>query len=429
MDATKYASKLARMESATLLSVLDSQAADFIRRLAESYRFTFQELKQVSQAARDLQMWSEAPLQHWWEQTDTVSGGDLRSRKKSLLLQLAEHMSAVGASEKVYPESGLGATPRRQVRLQETQTSRKIMGLCPAYSEETVCCGLHTLDAVRGCPFSCSYCTIQTFYGETAELEEGLAAKLAEIELDPQCRYHIGTGQASDSLVWGNRGGILEALLEFATDNPNVLLELKTKSDNVSYLVQQEIPENVVCSWTLNTDNVICSEEKGAAGLDNRLRAARRLADRGVPVGFHFHPMIFYRDWEDDYRRLVGEVLERFTPDEVSFISMGSVTLIKPVLQEIRRRGGETKILQMERVQDHHGKLTYPDELKLRLFGTLYDAFKPWHQRVFFYLCMETASIWRGVFGHAYSTNSEFESDFLDRCLPSTVRPVLRAAT
>ena len=108
---------------------------------------------------------------------------------------------------------------------------------------------------------------------------------------------------------------------------------------------------------------------------------------------------------------------------------MGSVTLIKPVIQEIRRRGGESKILQMEMVRDHHGKLTYPDDVKLDLYQTLYSAFRPWHQRVFFYLCMETASIWTRALGSAYPTNRAFEDAFLDRCLPDRGVTPSRCAT
>jgi len=429
MNSTEYAEKLARMESETFLPVLEPQEAGFIRRLAGTYRFTYQELRQVSLIARDLQMWREAGLQRWWESAEETAPGAGRGRKKALLQQLTAHKAALEGAEKIYPDSGLAEPPLRHVKLQENKSSNRVLGLCPAYSEETVCCGLRTLDAVRGCPFSCSYCTIQTFYGETAELEADLAGKLSEIELDPRRRYHIGTGQASDSLVWGNRGGILETLLGFAADHPNVLLELKTKSDNISYLAQHDIPENVVCSWTLNTESVIRNEEKGAASLEKRLQAARGLADRGVPVSFHFHPMVYYAGWERDYPDLASRVVGAFSPDEISFISMGTVTMIKPVIQEIRRRGGETKILQMERVQDHHGKLTYPDEVKREIFRTLYEAFRPWHQRVFFYLCMETAPIWREVLGFAYDTNTEFESDFLNRCLPTSSASVRSAAT
>lgn len=418
MDAAEYAGKLAAMEPKTLLPVLEDQQAGFIRQLAHEYRFTYQELRQISQAARDFQMWGVNSLQRWWIHSEEGLQATGRERKKTMLRELRKRLAELEGAAKEYPPGGFTDPPRRSVRLQEANTSRKLLGLCPAYSEETVCCGLHTLDAVRGCPFSCSYCTIQTFYGDTAELESDLVAKLSEIDLDPRRRYHIGTGQASDSLVWGNRGGALEALLGFADDHPNVLLELKTKSANVAHLTTGQIPDNVVCTWTLNTPTVIENEEKGTATLRQRLNAARIVADRGIAVGFHFHPMVFYRGWGEDYPSLARMLMDSFAPTEVSFISMGTVTLIKPVIQEIRRRGGDTKILQMDRITDHHGKLTYPDPIKIRLFENLHVAFRPWHQEVFFYLCMETARIWEAVLGYAYPDNGIFEKDFLDHCLP-----------
>jgi len=175
----------------------------------------------------------------------------------------------------------------------------------------------------------------------------------------------------------------------------------------------------VVCSWTLNTDTIITNEEHGTATLARRLRAARLAADHQIPVAFHFHPMVHYRGWSEDYHELVSQVLERFESHEVSFVSMGSVTMIKPVVQEIRKRGGQTKILQMEMVADPHAKLTYRDAIKLQLFQTLFASFAPWHQDVFFYLCMETEAIWRQVLGFSYPTNDDFERDFLDRGLPA----------
>jgi len=61
------------------------------------------------------------------------------------------------------------------------------------------------------------------------------AEKLLNLKLDQNKTYHIGTGESSDSLMWGNREGILDALFLFAANNPNVILEFKTKSDNVKY--------------------------------------------------------------------------------------------------------------------------------------------------------------------------------------------------
>jgi spore photoproduct lyase len=407
-----YADKLQGFVGQTLLPRLDAPSQDFIRELALTYRFTFQELRQVAQAARDLEMWAEGPLESLWRQLESSLPGTGRQRKKALLQGLGERLQELSRGPKVYPEAGLSPPRRRPVRLEERHTDKELLGLCPAYSDRTVCCGLYTLDAVRGCPFGCSYCTIQTFYGQSAELESDLSARLNAVELDPDRRYHIGTGQSSDSLVWGNRGGQLDSLLGFAADHPNVLVELKSKSDNVHHLLEAQVPDNVVCSWSLSTETLIRNEEHFTASLERRLAAARSVADSRTRVAFHFHPMIHYHGWRADYSEVARRLVDQFRPSEVAFVSMGSVTLIKPVAQEIRRRGGHTKILQMELVPDVHGKLTYPDSIKLKLFQHLYRELTPWHGEVFFYLCMEPTQIWEQTFGHSYPTNQDFADDF-----------------
>jgi spore photoproduct lyase len=370
-------------------------------------------------------MWREESLTDWWRNEETQVSVQGRERKKEILRRLDVRLEGLRSQATRYPAEGLAPPPRRSVRLAETESGGDVFGRCPAYSEHTVCCALRTIDAVRGCPFGCSYCTIQTFYGETAELEPDLAEKLDAVELDPDHLYHVGTGQASDSLVWGDRGGMLEALLAFARKHSNVVLELKTKSDNVRPLLEVgDIPANLLCSWSLSPDTVIDNEEHGTASLARRLSAARAVADLGLRIGFHFHPMVSYDRWRDDYAAIADEIMARFTADEVAFVSMGAPTFIRPVIQEIRRRGGETKILQTDLVQDHHGKLTYPDGIKRELYRHLYACLQPWQSRVFFYLCMETAAVWNDSLGWAFSTNQEFERAFAEHCLRPSKEPL-----
>ena len=138
------------------------------------------------------------------------------------------------------------------------------------------------------------------------------------------------------------------------------------------------------------------------------------MADRGIGVAFHFHPMVYYDSWRVDYGSLATAVTEGFLPKDVLFLSMGSVTFIKPVMKAIRRRGRDTKMLQMELVRGPKGKLSYPADLKREMFGHMYRAFEPWHGRVFMYLCMEEAAFWHSTFGCCYDSNEEFEADFGD---------------
>ena len=329
---------------------------------------------------------------------------------------------------KVYPKIGLPRPKARaKYKVVGEQSDKTIHGMCPVASESTVCCNLRTIDAVENCAFGCSYCTIQTFYNDTFVFDADFAEKLKAIELDPERFYHFGTGQSSDSLVWGNRNGNLDALCQFAADNPNVLLEFKTKSHKIKYFLENEVPPNIVCSWSLNTPTIVQNEEHFTASLDQRITAARTVANQGIKVSFHFHPMVYYQGWQIDYPDIAQRLDGLFDTDEVLFISFGSITMIKPAIKQIRGSGLATKILQMEMVPDPHGKLTYPDDIKTAMFKKMYQAFAPWQNKVFFYLCMEKASIWEETFGFVYPDNDEFERDFLDKCMGKIALPALES--
>ena len=418
LDRSPLDARWAALTRGTLYHVLPAQEQRAVRVVHARYPLTVQEMRLLCEAARDLEMWGEPGLADWWPQADgeadAAPQSDARARKRQLLQRLREHTDALRGAVTRYPEAGPRQPDRPPLQVVAGAPDEEVFGDCPVRSERTLCCNLKTIDAVKNCAFGCSYCTIQTFYGDRVAVDPDLGAKLRRLDLEPGRFYHVGTGQSSDSLVWGNRGGILDHLREFAAEHPDVLLELKTKSANVSWFLQpgRELPPNLVCSWSLNTPPVVAHEEHFTASLEQRLRAARRMADRGVKVAFHFHPMVHYAGWEQDYPALAGRLMEQFDTAEVLFVSFGSVTFIKPVIKQIRRRGEPTRILQTRLVKDPHGKLTYPDELKVEMFSAMYRTLAPWRGRVFMYLCMEKPAIWERAFGWRFASNAEFERAF-----------------
>ncbi len=411
----QYSEKFERISRDTLFAVLQPQTREFVRRTAFRYGFTLQELRLAAEGARDLEMWGGEDAETIWARLEQgaapapPAGG--RSRKKALLNGFQRRLEDERQKLRKYPSGGFPRPAARALRTKTEYSERKIAGACPVCSDKTICCGLQTIDAVQNCGFACSYCTIQTFYKDEVIFDGQLGEKLRALQLDPGRFYHFGSGQSSDSLLWGNACGQLDELCSFAAAHPNILLELKTKSDNVDFLLKGKTPDNVVCSWSLNTDTVIGSEEHFTASLGARLSAARLVADRGVKVAFHFHPVLKYAGWEQEYRDAVEEMMSLFSPAEVLFISLGSLTFIKPVLQAIRRRGGLTKVLQMKMVEDPHGKMTSSDEEKVEMFSLLYAALRPWHDSVYIYLCMEKADIWQRVLGWCYPDNQAFLED------------------
>jgi spore photoproduct lyase len=378
----------------------------FLKKQALFYKFSFQQLKQLIDMAIDFNMWDETGIIQ-------LLHVEFNSKKEAFNFIRKNHERLKNTPHSYRDFDVSEHKIEHKFSYVEKENKELALGMCPVASPNTRCCNLLTLDAVESCGFDCSYCSIQSFYNENqVGIDVNLAQKLEKLELDSNLTYHIGTGQSSDSLMWGNRGGILDALFTFARKNPNVILEFKTKSDNISYFLENEVPKNIICTYSLNTPTIVEHEEHLSASLEKRLNAARKLADKGIKVGFHFHPIVEYENYLQEYKEVYKELLERFQPEEVVMISFGTLTFIKPVIKQLRDRNFKSKILQMPLV-DANAKQSYPLETKQEMFKHAYDSFSPWHDKVFFYLCMEEHSLWRSVFGYEYASNNHFEEAML----------------
>ncbi len=391
----------------TYFKRLDEKTQKFIQDKALKFGFSFQELKQLIDMSIDFEMWNEKRVYDIW--IDKENRKNTFKEIKSVWEELKNRPKSYKNFSKEAPYNH-----SRKISFIESQKDGIGLGRCPVASPKTRCCNLYTLDAVESCGFDCSYCSIQSFYNENKiGFDKNFTQKLKNLKLDPNKHYHIGTGQSSDSLLWGNKEGIMDALFEFAKANPNVILELKSKSKNIKYLLENSVPKNILCTWSLNPTTIVENEEHLSASLDERIESARALADRGVLVGFHFHPIVVYENYLSEYANIAKKLTKEFSADEVVLISMGTLTFIKPVIKKLRQRDFKSKILQMPLV-DASGKFSYPLETKIEMFKNLYEAFKPWHKKVYFYLCMEDHALWKKVFGFEYSSNDEMEKDMIN---------------
>ncbi len=374
-------------------------------------KLSFQQQNRLLDIFLDIDAWEEQSSLKPWPQEwqERYQGKRLGQQVVNFYHQTYEQLAE---KEKEYRPQHI-EIERGALKFGTIGEEEQVLGRCPVASERTRCCNLLTLDVVRSCGMDCTYCSIQSFFNDDqVDIEVNLSKKLSALELDPTQRYHIGTGQSSDSLLWGNRAGILDDLMEFARHHPNVILELKTKSHNVNYLLQNQIPANVLVTWSLNPQSVIDIEERLTSSLAQRLEAARLVAKQGILVGFHFHPMIYFKNYRQEYAHIVDYLVEHFNSDQVALVSLGTVTFTKKVIKQIRHRAIKTKILQMKLV-DAEGKLSYPLSIKEEMFRSLYEMFRPWQQKVFFYMCMEDQSLWKKVFGYEYHSNEEFERDMI----------------
>ena len=409
MSTNSYISKLKLLENDSIYASLGKESKNVIAHVGEKYNFSFQELRQLTEISVDFKMWNENPISKYIETIES----DLKKKhdKKIILVELKKVWNALKSSKVSYEDVPSKDYYRPDLRkVKYIESDNKVLGMCPVASDKTVCCNLMTVDAIQGCGLGCSYCSIQTFYTDgKISIDKNLSEKLNNITLDPNKNYHIGSGQSSDSLAMGNAGGVIDAQLDFARNNPNIIFEFKTKSKNIKYLLDTDVPKNVFVSWSLNPQVFINNEEHGTASISQRLASARALSDNGILVGFHFHPIVFYDNYQKDYSDIIQNLRNMFSCDEIAMISMGTLTFIKSAIKKLRKTGLNTKVLQIP-MADAAGKSSYSLEIKKEIFNHVYKEFSFWHEKVFFYLCMEESIVWEMVFGSYYDNNEQFEN-------------------
>ena len=391
----------------SIFSSLPTPVREKLDSLFSSIHFTRSEKLEIVKEEADLLEWKEESfaLSHPF----TTTGKDGRDGER-YISELRRHMKRLRESETDY--SNFFPQKRSQGKTKKLMSDQKLVLSrcpCPVDGEKTRCCKLRTLDAVMQCAFGCSYCSIQAFYNENEiRIVSNLREKLEAMEIGDDV-WHIGTGQASDSLLLGDDYGTLSALATFAEKHPNIVLEMKSKAGRDVF--NRPWPRNMVFTWSLNAPTIIEKEEHFTASLSERLRMAQKARDNGNLVGFHIHPMFYFKGWEKEYREVVEAIVSSFRPEEICMIGIGTLTFTKAVIKRLREMGQESKVLQME-LTEAAGKYSYPLDKKEKMFRHIYASFpEEYRKGVFFYLCMEDPSLWKPVLEREYSSDKEFEMD------------------
>lgn len=408
-----------------LFANLPQEEQQYLTDLDSRYHFSFQQQRQLVQSCADLTMWKLGPLKLWVDE----QACSLKSGKKRTSMLVSDHLQRIQA-ERAKPTSYHDFFPNERTPDKYRSlfvSSSTLMGRCPCpvEGEKTRCCNLKTLDVVQQCAFGCSYCSIQSFYNShEIKVVQNLKQRLDDLVLDKDC-WHIGTGQSSDSLLWGNDYGTLDALASLAERHPALIIELKTKSHRCDYL-DLNLPLNIVSTWSLNAPTIIEKEEHLSATLEQRLDAAKKSRDKGRIIGFHLHPLVYFEGWQEEYGTLVEQVTAAFKPEELMMFSLGTLTFTKAVLRNLRSNLHDTRVTDMDLTLSA-GKYTYPLAVRQQMFSFVYNQFPDsWKQgNPFFYLCMEDPSLWDPVFGYSYADDKHFElamkTSYLD-CLSRHVK-------
>ncbi len=297
-----------------------------------------------------------------------------------------------------------GAAKRRMVLM--NRRTPFLMG-CPAGSQEFACCGYLVMVLASNCPMDCSYCFLQEYVADNPAWQ--IYANYARFSTN-----WSGSGAVARVVrcalaleSWPIRSlstrvtGISRELVQYFATRENLLLELKTKTDEIDGLLEVDPRGRTLVSWTLSPERVYRSSEHRTASPASRIIAAARMLDSGYKVAFHLDPIIAYPEAESDYAELFEQLFDRVAPQRISFMSMGGLRLTPKLRTVARRRFPRDSMLIGEEVLSSDGRYRAFTPLRFRLYAKLREQLVRANPQLPIYLCMENASVHHRVFGAA----------------------------
>ncbi|OGR38779.1 MAG: DNA photolyase [Desulfobacula sp. RIFOXYB2_FULL_45_6] len=282
-----------------------------------------------------------------------------------------------------------------------TQNKGAVIRTCPGTCHYT-CCDYTILHTGTFCTMDCSYCILQAYFHPPV-LQYFTGLKSLELELkktfDRNKIFRIGTGEYTDSLIWEKVSLIPKFLVETFSKQKNSVLELKTKTVNIESLLCLDHNNKTIIAWSLNTPDIIRTQEKGSTSLTARLEAAKIAESKGYRLAFHFDPIVIYPGCEHHYKDVIQKIFEYVRSETIAWISLGTFRFMPGLKSVIEKRFPASTLCYGEFILGLDNKMRYFKPLRINIYKEMISCIKAYAPDVFVYFCMEDEEVWEKCLG------------------------------
>ncbi|MEF2232274.1 MAG: radical SAM protein [Pseudodesulfovibrio sp.] len=295
----------------------------------------------------------------------------------------------------------------------------KFLRFCPG-TRAYHCCGYRIIHIGENCPMACSYCILQAYFQDRVlkiwANQDALFRELADgFGANPATRFRVGTGEFTDSLALEHLTGYSRDLVGFLADYDNVVLELKSKVVDLSWMEAARRTDRVLPAWSLNAPAINRGQEFDVSTLDERLAAARTCAEAGFRVCLHFDPIIHFPGWREGYAEIIDRIFDFVRPEQIAYMSLGSFRCMPQLTPIIADNFPNATYIYNEFVPGLDGKARLLRPLRLEQFRFMVDRLRRHGMDRQLYFCMESTEVWKEVFGLAPGDFGGLGNRLMDR--------------
>jgi len=178
----------------------------------------------------------------------------------------------------------------------------------------------YAIPLATGCMGHCHYCYLQTTMGSKPYIRTYVnvdeifdaAEKYMKERAPEPTRFEASC--TSDIVGIDHLTHTLKRTIEYFGASELGQLRFVTKFAHVDHLLDAKHNGRTRFRFSVNADYVIKFFEPGTSRLNERIEAARKVAEAGYPLGFIVAPIYLHEGWKNGYREMF-EKLEAELPD------------------------------------------------------------------------------------------------------------------
>lgn len=222
------------------------------------------------------------------------------------------------------------------------------------------------------CLYDCDYCYLQGMYPSAnmvvyVNREDFFKATLDYLDKPMLvCTSYDTDLLAVEKLIGENRDWI-----NFAQTQPNLHLELRTKSANFSTIKDLKPSKNIVIAWTLSPQTITDKYESKTPPLVKRLASIKEALDAGWQVRLCLDPMIYTPDFMQIYPAFVDQIFETLDADKIFEVTTGSFRMSSPHLKTLKKMAHTDLAFYPYEVKDQ--MVSYNKQTETLLVQTMKD--------------------------------------------------------
>lgn len=189
----------------------------------------------------------------------------------------------------------------------------------------------------------------------------------------PETTVFEGAATSDPVAVEAWTGSLAKAIGFFARLE-NAAFRFATKYGDVEGLLDVDHRGKTAIRFSVNSDYAIGAYEQAAPSLDNRIRAAAKIATARYPMGFLIAPVFMFEDWRTQYEDLLRRLSLRLPagsgPFTFEVISHRFTARAKSVIQEVYPDTSLPLAENERRLkygQFGYGKYVYPNDAMTEL--------------------------------------------------------------